>query len=55
MSVKYERKDLGGGIHYSVILDKHYKTNFFTVMLVTQLNKENAAANALIPTIISKS
>ena len=55
MSVKYERKDLGGGIHYSVILDKRYKTNFFTVMLVTQLNKENAAANALIPTIISKS
>ncbi len=55
MSVQYERKDLGGGIHFSVIVDKRYKTNFFSVRLITQLSPETSAANAIIPSILCKS
>lgn len=55
MSVQYERKDLGGGIHFSVILDKRYKTNFFSVRFVTKLSPETASANAIIPSIMTKS
>ncbi|MCI7349504.1 MAG: insulinase family protein [Ruminococcus sp.] len=55
MSVQYERKDLGGGIHFSVILDKRYKTNFFSVRLITKLSPETASANSIIPSILSKS
>lgn len=52
MSVLYKREEIGNGIGLAVICDKKFKSNSVTVNFMTNLCKENAAANALIPNVL---
>ena len=55
MSIKYNRKMLGDGIHYTTLINKSQKTNTIIIHLVTPLSIETASVNALIPYILSGS
>lgn len=55
MALAFDKEVLGDGIHFTSITDTRFKTNFMAVYLITELSAETAAANAVIPLVLSKS
>ena len=55
MSIKYERRKISDGIHFSTAVDERFKTTSVSVNLMTPLTEETASANAIIPFILAKS
>lgn len=55
MSIKYERREICEGIHFSTAVDERFKTTSVSVNLMTPLNADTASANAIIPFILAKS
>ena len=45
--MQYNRTELAGGIGFSTVIDEKFKTGSLTVRFITQLSRENAAANAV--------
>lgn len=50
-----ERTEIADGVFFTAITDKRFKLNRVSVTFLTQLDEKTNAANALFPTIISKS
>ena len=55
MPINYNRERLADGIHYTTIINKQLKTNFIVIHMLTELSEENAALNAIIPTVLTYS
>ncbi len=55
MSLKYSHDKCADGIYFTSIVDKRLKTNTVGIHMITQLDKESAALNAIIPIVISDS
>ena len=55
MSIECKREEIGSGIAYTEIIDKRLKTNMFMISFCEQASFETAAANAVIPMILSDS
>lgn len=49
------RKEIGKGIYFSHVTDKRFKVNRISAVILTQLDREKAAENAIIPLILSQS
>lgn len=52
LAIKYDRKKLGDGIHYTTLINERQKTNTLMIHLVTPLSAETASVNAVIPYIL---
>lgn len=55
MQTAYKRTELGGGVAISKIADSKFKTNSVYVRFLTEYKREDAAALALIPSVITSS
>lgn len=55
MSLCRSRRELAPGVFFSEIRDNRFKTNRVSVNLFTQLSKEDASANAVLPMILTQS
>lgn len=53
MPVNYSREKIADGIHYSTIINKRFKVDSIAVHLITELSREKASLNAVIPTVLS--
>ena len=53
MPINYNREKIADGIHYTTIINKRLKTNYFIVHLVTELSEKTASLNAIIPAVLS--
>lgn len=53
MPINYNREKIADGIHYTTIINKRLKTNSIAVYLLTELNTDTAALNAVIPTVLA--
>ncbi len=53
MSINYSRDKIADGIHYTTIINKRLKTNYFIVHLITELSEKTASLNAIIPSVLS--
>lgn len=51
----YKRKEISGGIGYTTIIDKKFKTNKVEIRFITELDPETAAENAMAVGIIGSS
>lgn len=49
------RKEIGNGVFFSKITDSRYKLNRIGVYFLTELDKDSAAINAVVPRILVKS
>lgn len=49
------RKEIGKGIFFSHVTDKRFKVNRISVHILTQMDKDKAAQNALVPLVLSQS
>ena len=54
MSIEHYRLELGGGVGITVIADPKFKSNMINVRLLTEYCRDNAAALALIPQMLSQ-
>lgn len=52
MAVKYERSELGSGIHLTRITDPKYKSNIVRIRFVLPIDEDNAGVNALLMSIL---
>lgn len=55
MKIRYDREKIGEGIHFTTIINECQKTNTLIVHLVTELTRDKAALNAVIPYVLSDS
>ena len=53
MPINYNREKIADGIHYTTIINKRLKTNYFIVHLVTELSEKTASLNAIVPAVLS--
>lgn len=54
MSDKIIREQIGKNVYFSVVTDKRFKKNLISVNFITDLSKETASVNALIPNLLVK-
>ncbi len=52
MAVKFDRKKIGDGIHFTTLINERQKTNTVMIHLLTPLSAETASVNAVIPYIL---
>lgn len=53
MPVNYSREKIADGIHYSTIINKRFKVDSIAINLITELSREKASLNAVIPAVLS--
>lgn len=53
MPINYNREKIADGIHYTTIINKRQKTNSIVFHIVTELSRETASLNAIIPCVLA--
>lgn len=55
LAINYNREMIGNGIYFNSIINKRQKTNTIIIHLITKLEAETAAMNAIIPYLLVSS
>ena len=55
MALAFNKQKLSDGVNFTSITDTRFKTNFIAINLITELNADTATANAIIPSVLSRS
>ena len=54
MAEKIQRKEIGKGVFFTKITDSRYKLNRIAIHFLTDLSKETASVNGIVPRILTK-